>query len=187
MSSFVLAGKTADRTGKGLSHQCEGIYSPGIPWDPIFADLALCALPCHRKCGDHSPSGNQPSPSHPNVFPSLQFLLPAGMADHSLYPKDTCQPCVPKQIHLLRQLCPTDVFCFLPRMHRDFLLAVMAYDCYLAICYPLLYSSILNSTLTAQLAVGSWLCGFLAISVPAFLITRLSFCALVSSITLLGT
>ncbi|CAM5156948.1 unnamed protein product [Eretmochelys imbricata] len=53
-------------------------------------------------------------------------------------------------------------------MHRDFLLAVMVYDCHVAICYPLLYSSILNSTLTAQLAVGSWLCGFLAICVPAF-------------------
>uniref|UniRef100_A0A8C4WMZ6 G-protein coupled receptors family 1 profile domain-containing protein n=1 Tax=Gopherus evgoodei TaxID=1825980 RepID=A0A8C4WMZ6_9SAUR len=44
-----------------------------------------------------------------------------------------------------------------------FLLAVMAYDSFLFICYPLYHSSIMNSTLTAQLAV-------------AFLITRLSFC-----------
>ncbi|XP_044837746.1 olfactory receptor 6F1-like [Mauremys mutica] len=59
----------------------------------------------------------------------------------------------------------------------DFLLlAVMAYDRYLAICHPLRCSSIMNSTLSTQLAIGSWVGGFLTISVPAFLITRLSFC-----------
>ncbi|XP_006037298.1 olfactory receptor 6F1-like [Alligator sinensis] len=57
-----------------------------------------------------------------------------------------------------------------------FLLAVMAYDRYLAICYPLRYSTIMNSTLSIQMAVGSWVGGFLVISVPASLISRLSFC-----------
>ncbi|KAM9119091.1 LOW QUALITY PROTEIN: olfactory receptor 6F1-like [Pangshura tecta] len=56
------------------------------------------------------------------------------------------------------------------------LLAVMAYDRYLAICHPLRYSSIMNNTLFTQLAIGSWVGGFLTFSVPAFLITRLSFC-----------
>ncbi|KAM9119089.1 olfactory receptor 6F1-like [Pangshura tecta] len=56
------------------------------------------------------------------------------------------------------------------------LLAVMAYDRYLAICHPLRYSSIMNSSLSTQLAIGSWVGGFLTISVPAFLVTRLSFC-----------
>ncbi|XP_030402376.1 olfactory receptor 287-like [Gopherus evgoodei] len=56
------------------------------------------------------------------------------------------------------------------------LLAIMAYDHYLAICHLLSYSSIMNSTLSTQLAIGSWVGGFLIISVPAFLITRLSFC-----------
>ncbi|XP_059570154.1 olfactory receptor 6F1-like [Alligator mississippiensis] len=57
-----------------------------------------------------------------------------------------------------------------------FLLAVMAYDRYLAICYPLRYSTIMNSTLSIQVAMGSWVGGFLVISVPASLISRLSFC-----------
>ncbi|XP_044840604.1 olfactory receptor 287-like [Mauremys mutica] len=56
------------------------------------------------------------------------------------------------------------------------LLAVMAYDRYLAICHPLRYSSIMNSTLSIQLALGSWASSFLTISLLAFLITRLSFC-----------
>uniref|UniRef100_A0A8C3FNH3 Olfactory receptor n=1 Tax=Chrysemys picta bellii TaxID=8478 RepID=A0A8C3FNH3_CHRPI len=57
-----------------------------------------------------------------------------------------------------------------------FLLAVMAYDRYLAICYPLHYNIIMSSTLSVQLALSSWVGGFLVISVPAGLIARLSFC-----------
>nr|XP_006135777.1 olfactory receptor 6F1-like [Pelodiscus sinensis] len=56
------------------------------------------------------------------------------------------------------------------------LLAVMAYDRYLAICHPLRYSTLMNITFSAQLALGAWLCGFLEISVLAALISRLSFC-----------
>ncbi|NXX37010.1 OR6F1 protein, partial [Nicator chloris] len=57
-----------------------------------------------------------------------------------------------------------------------FLLSVMAYDRYLAICYPLRYSSLMNSVLSVQLALSSWLGGFLAISPLAFLTSRLTFC-----------
>ncbi|XP_074092428.1 olfactory receptor 287-like [Macrotis lagotis] len=58
-----------------------------------------------------------------------------------------------------------------------FLLAVMAYDRYLAICYPLRYSTIMSHTVSAHLALVSWVCGFSVITVPTILITRLSFCA----------
>ncbi|KAM6042898.1 olfactory receptor 6F1-like [Theristicus caerulescens] len=57
-----------------------------------------------------------------------------------------------------------------------FLLSVMAYDRYLAICYPLRYSSLMSTVLCAQLALSSWLGGFLAISLLAFLTSRLTFC-----------
>ncbi|XP_003479632.2 olfactory receptor 287-like [Cavia porcellus] len=57
-----------------------------------------------------------------------------------------------------------------------FLLAVMAYDRYLAICLPLRYVGIMTPALAVQLALASWLCGFSVISVPVTLITRLSFC-----------
>ncbi|XP_074838261.1 olfactory receptor 6F1-like [Carettochelys insculpta] len=57
-----------------------------------------------------------------------------------------------------------------------FLLSVMAYDRYLAICYPLRYSTIMNSSLSAGLALGSWVSGFLVIALLASLIPGLSFC-----------
>ncbi|NXO02667.1 OR6F1 protein, partial [Rhinopomastus cyanomelas] len=57
-----------------------------------------------------------------------------------------------------------------------FLLSVMAYDRYLAICCPLRYSSLMSSVLSARLALSSWLGGFLAVSLLAFLTSRLTFC-----------
>ncbi|XP_012871091.1 PREDICTED: olfactory receptor 6F1 [Dipodomys ordii] len=57
-----------------------------------------------------------------------------------------------------------------------FLLAAMAYDRYLAICFPLHYGAIMSSLLSVQLALGSWVCGFLAIALPTALISSLSFC-----------
>ncbi|XP_006122825.1 olfactory receptor 6F1-like [Pelodiscus sinensis] len=56
------------------------------------------------------------------------------------------------------------------------LLSVMAYDRYLAICYPLRYSTIMNSSLSIQLAVGSWVSGFLVMALLLSLISQLSFC-----------
>ncbi|XP_068946970.1 olfactory receptor 10AG1-like [Petaurus breviceps papuanus] len=40
-----------------------------------------------------------------------------------------------------------------------FLLAVMAYDRYMAICKPLYYPVIMNQKTCIQLVVGSWICG----------------------------
>ncbi|KAM4626923.1 putative olfactory receptor 2B8 [Discoglossus pictus] len=41
------------------------------------------------------------------------------------------------------------------------LLAIMAYDRYVAICFPLHYTRTINRSACVQLASGSWICGFL--------------------------
>ncbi|XP_069057879.1 olfactory receptor 6N2-like [Pleurodeles waltl] len=56
------------------------------------------------------------------------------------------------------------------------LLTVMAYDRYLAICNPLLYSAIMTSTLSVKLTASCWLCGFLYPVTEIILISKLPFC-----------
>ncbi|XP_069470068.1 olfactory receptor 2K2-like [Ambystoma mexicanum] len=41
------------------------------------------------------------------------------------------------------------------------LLAIMAYDRYVAICYPLRYMTIMNKHVCLRLATGTWICGFI--------------------------
>ncbi|XP_006135704.2 olfactory receptor 6F1-like [Pelodiscus sinensis] len=57
-----------------------------------------------------------------------------------------------------------------------FLLSVMAYDRYLAICYPLHYSTLMSSTKCTHLTFLCWVSGFLCMSIHNSLVTRLSFC-----------
>ncbi|XP_077879276.1 olfactory receptor 6F1-like [Ictidomys tridecemlineatus] len=56
------------------------------------------------------------------------------------------------------------------------LLAVMAYDRYVAICSPLRYSLLMSLQLCLRFAAGSWVGGFAAPLLPTILISRLNFC-----------
>ncbi|XP_029435461.1 olfactory receptor 6-like [Rhinatrema bivittatum] len=57
-----------------------------------------------------------------------------------------------------------------------FLLVVMAYDRYLAICNPLRYPAIMTGKASWQLAITSWIGGFLSVFPLPFNTTNLSFC-----------
>ncbi|XP_074854703.1 olfactory receptor 5V1-like [Carettochelys insculpta] len=57
-----------------------------------------------------------------------------------------------------------------------FLLAVMAYDRYVAICYPLQYTTIMNKRLCAQMAAGTWISGLLNSLLHTSFTFTLSFC-----------
>ncbi|XP_053555869.1 olfactory receptor 6B1-like [Bombina bombina] len=56
------------------------------------------------------------------------------------------------------------------------LLAVMSFDRYLAVCFPLRYSSIMTQKACFVLAAASWVFGFLTTSCPIIKISELHFC-----------
>ncbi|XP_076970975.1 olfactory receptor 5B2-like [Tamandua tetradactyla] len=59
---------------------------------------------------------------------------------------------------------------------ESYLLASMAYDRYAAVCKPLHYTTTMTTSVCVQLAVGSYVCGFLNASIHTGDTFRLSFC-----------
>ncbi|KAL2791482.1 olfactory receptor 11A1 [Daubentonia madagascariensis] len=57
-----------------------------------------------------------------------------------------------------------------------FLLAVMAYDCYLAICYPLYYPLLMGPRWCLGLVVTVWFSGFMVDGLVVALMAQLRFC-----------
>ncbi|XP_046304408.1 olfactory receptor 11A1-like [Marmota monax] len=57
-----------------------------------------------------------------------------------------------------------------------FLLAVMAYDCFLAICYPLRYLLLMEPRWCMGLVVTAWLSGFMVDGLVVVLMAQLRFC-----------
>ncbi|XP_060032221.1 olfactory receptor 5B3-like [Erinaceus europaeus] len=59
---------------------------------------------------------------------------------------------------------------------ENYLLASMAYNCYVAVCKPLHYTTIITTGVCALLATGSYICGFLNSSIHIGDTFSLSFC-----------
>ncbi|XP_030395534.1 olfactory receptor 11L1-like [Gopherus evgoodei] len=57
-----------------------------------------------------------------------------------------------------------------------YLLSVMSYDQYLAICKALRYAALMNGNVCAMLAAASWVSGFLASTIITSLISQFIFC-----------
>uniref|UniRef100_A0A8C8S289 G-protein coupled receptors family 1 profile domain-containing protein n=1 Tax=Pelusios castaneus TaxID=367368 RepID=A0A8C8S289_9SAUR len=57
-----------------------------------------------------------------------------------------------------------------------YLLAVMSYDRYLAICKPLHYTALMNTRFCLQVAAGSWLNSSLAITIIVLFLSQSIFC-----------
>ncbi|KAM4034554.1 olfactory receptor 11A1-like [Anomaloglossus baeobatrachus] len=92
---------------------------------------------------------------------------------------------IPNMLHIviLEMISMSVLKCFLQfylfgssTSTESFLLTVMAYDRYLAICYPLHYFSIMDFRLRLLLAMGSWVLGFTVTLIPGILVTTLQYC-----------
>ncbi|XP_069098280.1 olfactory receptor 6F1-like [Pleurodeles waltl] len=67
-------------------------------------------------------------------------------------------------------------FVFVMGGMENYLLALMAYDRYLAICHPLRYPAIMTTRLCCMLTAGCWLATFVGSILPTIYISRLSYC-----------
>ncbi|XP_034643054.1 olfactory receptor 6T1-like [Trachemys scripta elegans] len=81
------------------------------------------------------------------------------------------------RVHISFASCMTQSYIYFLLGTTDFfLLAVMSFDRYQAICNPLRYEAIMSSKVCTQLVLGSWIGGFLCVLFPTVTLTRLTFC-----------
>ncbi|KAG8535468.1 hypothetical protein GDO81_028466, partial [Engystomops pustulosus] len=75
--------------------------------------------------------------------------------------------------------CMLQLYCFgIFGFTQSFIIAVMSYDRYLAICHPLRYSSVMVPDLCLQLVIGSWSLNILLISSQTFDVFQFKFCGI---------
>ncbi|KAM4857996.1 olfactory receptor 7A17-like [Urocitellus parryii] len=73
--------------------------------------------------------------------------------------------------------CIIQMYFFLVFVELDnFLLAVMAYDRFVAICHPLHYTTIMNPRLCGLLVLACWILSVLHALLQSLMVLRLSFC-----------
>ncbi|OCT90842.1 olfactory receptor 11A1 [Xenopus laevis] len=120
---------------------------------------------------------------HENLqIPMFYFLKHLGLADVLL-----TTSIIPMMLHIILndEMVLTLVGCIcqlyifgLSGFIQCFLLAVMSYDRYLAICYPLHYISIMSPNVCLLLVVGCWLLVFVFITTDIIMVFQLQFCGL---------
>lgn len=112
--------------------------------------------------------------------PMYFFLSNLSVADIGF--TSTTIPKALQNIHTQSKLisftgCVTQIFFFIVFGCLDnLLLAVMAYDCFVAICHPLHYVAIMNSCFCVMLALGSWIVSVMSSLPETLTVLRLSFC-----------
>ncbi|XP_029437189.1 olfactory receptor 6M1-like [Rhinatrema bivittatum] len=73
--------------------------------------------------------------------------------------------------------CFTQVYFFVClTVEEFFIISVMGYDRYVAVCHPLHYNVIMNQRLCLLLAIGSWMLGFLEPVTHTILLSHFSYC-----------
>ncbi|XP_029435779.1 olfactory receptor 1019-like [Rhinatrema bivittatum] len=79
--------------------------------------------------------------------------------------------------HISAFVCFIQMHFFISLLGIEYvLLTVMAYDCYVAICHPLRYTTIMNPRVCLLMVTGTWMFGFLGPVAYTVLVSHFSFC-----------
>nr|XP_008247561.1 olfactory receptor 7A10-like [Oryctolagus cuniculus] len=119
--------------------------------------------------------------SHPHLHTPMYFFL-SNLSFSDIFLTSTIVPKMLVNIQTQSQAitsagCITQMFFFLLFVELDnFLLAVMAYDRFVAICHPLHYMVIMNPQFCVLLVLTTWITTALHALLQSLLVLRLSFC-----------
>uniref|UniRef100_A0A5F8G3X8 Olfactory receptor n=1 Tax=Monodelphis domestica TaxID=13616 RepID=A0A5F8G3X8_MONDO len=119
------------------------------------------------------------------VDPHLKTPMYFFLRNFSFLEVSLTTSCIPRYLYSLStgdkmvsyNACATQVFFVIFLGAAEFfLLATMSYDRYVAICKPLHYTTIMNSKVSNQLLLSSWLAGLMIILPPLGMGLELEFC-----------
>lgn len=171
-------------TGNGVPKcvHCYWVSAARIPECSWVVDVALChflvhLLPHSHRGYCHYYSG-EPGPVTALTYVHIpQTLLLSGdlVYIHNCAPSPS-QSALPGPSHLLPWLYSTALLLCVLRGYQVFLLAMMAYGWYLAICSPLHYSFLMSPEVCTKLVAISWLTGISTGFLPSLMISKLDFC-----------
>ncbi|XP_062034453.1 olfactory receptor 7A10-like [Lepus europaeus] len=119
--------------------------------------------------------------SDPHLHTPMYFFL-SNLSFSDIFLTSTTVPKMLVNIQMQSQAisyagCVTQMFFFLLFVELDnFLLAVMAYDRFVAICHPLHYMVIMNPRLCVLLVLATWITTALHALLQSLMVLRLSFC-----------
>ncbi|XP_004619518.1 olfactory receptor 7A10-like [Sorex araneus] len=120
--------------------------------------------------------------SDPHLHTPMYFFL-SNLSFSDICFTSTTVPRMLANIHLQSRAisyasCLTQMYFFILFAELDiFLLSVMAYDRFVAICHPLHYTAIMHPRLCGLLLLLSWILSVLDSMIRGLLVLRLSFCA----------
>ncbi|XP_077024160.1 olfactory receptor 6C3-like [Tamandua tetradactyla] len=119
------------------------------------------------------------------VDPHLQVPMYFFLRNFSVLEISFTTVCIPKFLSTIvtrdktisYNNCTAQLFFFIFMGMIEFcLLTAMSYDCYVAICKPLHYTTIISKRVCMLLVFCAWLAGFLNIFPPVFLFLQLDYC-----------
>ncbi|XP_066487267.1 olfactory receptor 5V1-like [Tiliqua scincoides] len=116
---------------------------------------------------------------HTPMFFFLSHLAFVDICYSSVTVPKMLQNLIAKQKTISVSGCLAQIFFFVHFIGTEvFILSVMAYDRYVAICHPLRYSAIMKQQLCRQLVGGAWAMGFLDALTNTLPLLNLRFCRL---------
>lgn len=169
--------------GREKSNQYLWISPPGLLKLATTAGATLCTFPVSLfnravwKLTHLAGHWLGSLPSHTHVFLPCQSVLGRPLPSLSHSPQDATEHPNPNPNHLLSRLPGSDVFLYDVANMDNFLLTVMAYDRYVAICHPLHYSTIMALRLCASLVAAPWVIAILNPLLHTLMMAHLHFCS----------
>ena len=167
----------------GKSNKSDRIYFSWIFWCSLSKTCIICDVSHCISALSHGKHPHHLHCSHGFHTPNTMYIFLGNLSFLEIWYTTATVPkllatCLSQVVTISVAGCITQYYFFFSMGATEcILLAVMAYDRYLAICSPLRYAFLMSLQVCLWFSVGSWIGGFIAPVLPTVLVSYLNFCS----------